>query len=724
MSQKEKFLNSAQKFIAKGQLDRAVNDFEQAVALDPQDLRCRQRLAELLVKANRKDDAVREFETIGKYYADNGYFLKAIAVYKQMQKLAPQNMDITIALGDLNEKQGLKGNALSEYRTAVEFYQKAGNLTEAGNALDRMIAVDEGNVSILIKKAELLHAGHLAEKAYQEFVAAAVMMNGSGDEAAFQELCARMRKLFPEREDFLTEVARRFLESGNAEKALDIVTGIVESGTGTLRDWETLLDAYKGAGDLQKRCAKAREMVKQFPRSLPVREKLLEAIADSGDREEAISDLESSLKDFPEAGWTEIEPLYKILLEKDPANVTLLHGLKELYRKAGKRTKVDDIEKRIALLAAGGVATEEAGGASFPSHAAPQSSPAGGAEPTGWESELQLNLSSPEELHLEQESESSRETLSLPDSPDLPVMEDSLDLDLTESAQFSGGDRGLEIELPELSLSDIDFGQGEEPQVSVVSAERETLAPPPEEEGASDDLFDYLDLGDDVEPPSIPAPREELPGIDDFPVLDEVEELEELEELEEIEKIEEIEEELSPEPDVEPEPADLPCSDMGGALIDGILVDLAEKCGRTVSDEDTETHFNLGIAYMEMGLYDEAVAEFLSASADPARKTASATLIGISLREKGDLAGAERIFSSLLEGERMSEGEAVNLRYEYALLLEIGGRMQEAADEYIRVHAEDPTFREVGMKVAVLRGDAVEEMHELELLEEDLEELA
>ena len=52
-SKKEKFLESAQKFIVKGQLDRAIKDYEQIVALDPNDIRHRQRLAELLVRVDR-----------------------------------------------------------------------------------------------------------------------------------------------------------------------------------------------------------------------------------------------------------------------------------------------------------------------------------------------------------------------------------------------------------------------------------------------------------------------------------------------------------------------------------------------------------------------------------------------------------------------------------------------------------------------------------------------
>lgn len=88
-SNREKLLESAQKFILKGQLDRAIKDYQQVVALDPKDTRHRQRLAELLVRSGRNDEAVTEYEVIGKFYDDNGYYLKAIASTSRYRSLLP-----------------------------------------------------------------------------------------------------------------------------------------------------------------------------------------------------------------------------------------------------------------------------------------------------------------------------------------------------------------------------------------------------------------------------------------------------------------------------------------------------------------------------------------------------------------------------------------------------------------------------------------------------------
>ena len=133
-TKKNKLLESAQKNILKGQLDRAINDYRQIIELDPSDLRHRQRIAELLTKAKRNDEAVKEYTSIAKHYIDSDHFVKAIAIYKQIQKLDPVNPDISLTLAYLNEKQGLIGNATTEYASAVQIFEKNGENLKIGRA--------------------------------------------------------------------------------------------------------------------------------------------------------------------------------------------------------------------------------------------------------------------------------------------------------------------------------------------------------------------------------------------------------------------------------------------------------------------------------------------------------------------------------------------------------------------------------------------------------------
>ncbi len=50
--------------------------------------------------------------------------MKAIAVYKQIEKLVSGRYAIALTLRGMNEKHGLSANALSEYKRAYDYFER------------------------------------------------------------------------------------------------------------------------------------------------------------------------------------------------------------------------------------------------------------------------------------------------------------------------------------------------------------------------------------------------------------------------------------------------------------------------------------------------------------------------------------------------------------------------------------------------------------------------
>lgn len=203
-SKKDKILESAQRFVLKGQIDKAIKDYQQVVALEPGDIRYRQRLAELLVRDNRKDEAIQQYEDIGKHYSDNSYYLKAIAIYKQIQRLSPGNLDIALTIASLNHQQGLIGNAMAEYGQVAAQYEKEGALKEALKVVEKMLGVDAEHAATRLKYAELLYATGAKERSREVFneLSGTLRSRGKSDEAA--SVAARAQELFPDEEEELS----------------------------------------------------------------------------------------------------------------------------------------------------------------------------------------------------------------------------------------------------------------------------------------------------------------------------------------------------------------------------------------------------------------------------------------------------------------------------------------------------------------------------------------
>jgi tetratricopeptide (TPR) repeat protein len=152
--------------------------------------------------------------------------------------------------------------------------------------------------------------------------------------------------------------------------------------------------------------------------------------------------------------------------------------------------------------------------------------------------------------------------------------------------------------------------------------------------------------------------------------------------------------------------------------LDGLFNDFKSSVDSNVDEGDTETHFNLGIAYKEMGLLDDAIQSFAAASSNPDRRIDSIVLQGACYVDKGEMEAAERVLrGGLAECADGSEAACV-LQYELAALSESRGAQDEALKLYEQVRVFDPFFRDVSERIATLGG----KVDSLELLEVELVE--
>ena len=124
-----------------------------------------------------------------------------------------------------------------------------------------------------------------------------------------------------------------------------------------------------------------------------------------------------------------------------------------------------------------------------------------------------------------------------------------------------------------------------------------------------------------------------------------------------------------------------------------------------VAQDDCETHYDLGIAYREMGLLDEAIGEFTKAMGHPNRYTDALTLIGTCLVSKGDFEQAADLFKKGLCQDNLSEGDRLNLYFELGQLYIAWSRPLEALDSFQQVADADISYREVGDHIRKLRAD-------------------
>ncbi|MEM8961898.1 MAG: cyclic nucleotide-binding domain-containing protein [Acidobacteriota bacterium] len=91
--------------IADGKWDRAIRRLEGLLDDEPENRRLRQLLGDLLARAGRTDEAIKILSRLADELATEGFFAKAVAVVKKMQRLAPDRGDLEVYLADLLMRQ-------------------------------------------------------------------------------------------------------------------------------------------------------------------------------------------------------------------------------------------------------------------------------------------------------------------------------------------------------------------------------------------------------------------------------------------------------------------------------------------------------------------------------------------------------------------------------------------------------------------------------------------
>ncbi|MEM6957490.1 MAG: tetratricopeptide repeat protein, partial [Myxococcota bacterium] len=119
-----------------------------------------------------------------------------------------------------------------------------------------------------------------------------------------------------------------------------------------------------------------------------------------------------------------------------------------------------------------------------------------------------------------------------------------------------------------------------------------------------------------------------------------------------------------------------------------------------VSVDDSDTHFDLGIAYKEMGLVDDAIGEFELAMKNPTRETLCHTMIGLCRMEQGRPSEAIAHFKKGLYEEQKTDAEELGLYYELGVAYETLEDPQEAAFYFQKVTGRNPNFRDAAERLA------------------------
>ncbi|MEA2563498.1 MAG: hypothetical protein QOH06_5002 [Acidobacteriota bacterium] len=184
--QRELVVQTAEKYVSRGKIEPAIREYRKLLAENPNDINTLNRIGDLYARIQHIDEAVEFFNQIGQQYADQGFFVKAIAIYKKIIKLDPTRLEVYERLADLYHKQNLITEARTQYQVLADYYTKHDNAASAIAIYNKMADLEPENPSYHVKLAEIYQNQKLYEKAVNEYriIAELMIQHGRTQEAA------------------------------------------------------------------------------------------------------------------------------------------------------------------------------------------------------------------------------------------------------------------------------------------------------------------------------------------------------------------------------------------------------------------------------------------------------------------------------------------------------------------------------------------------------------
>lgn len=745
-----KVLRTAEKNLAQGKIAAAIKDYCQIVENDPRDMNSLNILGDLHVRQNSKEEAVTCFNQIAESYAVQGFTNKAIAMYKKIARLKPDTVEISAKLAPLYQTQGLTAEARHHYEVLAEHFQTTGQRVKALDVLKHIADLAPTNTDIRLKLADSFVHEKQYEKAIECFIEAGEKLLSKNEP---ENALSAFTQAFNLQEDNLTAlrgIATAYEAIGLPEEAI----ALVERALSEQPDNTELLNLLVGIYTQAQNAPEAERVLTKLITREPTAYKKFIDIASIYLRSGALDDAARMMNFAVEQmllhrQGAEFVAVVNEILARNPEHLQSLSLLVRAYSwdqneaelkialerlaEAGHNAGAEE-EERTALAQLAAMMPNETqfaerlheitGGSGYnTAHTHEYAAVSDEAVPA-FETFQDTSAGAgglPEYGEISAE-DLDRTTDAMADfgavsGEDVSAAADKHLHQELESIDFYISQGYTDLARESLMMLRVQYGEHAEvqkrlTQLSAPSAEMTAEAQPVDisaDQAVSDFEFSTVSTTDNesltVEDFS-PTDTFSYSAADSEPVTYAADEIAVEDSAPSVEEFSayEIAADETPATVVETAKKD-PLAD----LFEEFRSDIEAEDEAANVGSDYETHYNLGLAYKEMGLFEEAVEEFQTAikkidKADGTpRYLQCCNLLGHCFMEQNMAKPAIMWFEKGLEVPNRSDDEEKALRYELATAYEIKGDLSKSHEIFSEIYAMDVSYRNTGDRMRDLQ---------------------
>jgi len=338
--------------------DKAIDFLKQIVQENPKDWNMVHRIGDLYAKLNNLKAANEQYIKVAKYFAEDGFYLKAIAVWKKVLRNDPSLLEGNVALGDLYARQGLVAEAKQTLGLVIDEYVKRNRIHDAGDVLRRMAEIDPSDMKVRIRLAELYARDGNLEKAADQYVAIADELVKKGHLAEALQLIEKALRSGPRSPRLLSAAARVYFVQKDFARAIEHLEEARKTAPADRDVSLRLAEACLGS----KRPDDARKVLEALlerdPSDEDARLQLGNVYLAEGRYDEAFEQVLPAVDKLVERRQIDRGALIlQQIVQRNPSHIRSLGKLVELYRQSRNDTLVAQTYSSMveAYLAAGGL---------------------------------------------------------------------------------------------------------------------------------------------------------------------------------------------------------------------------------------------------------------------------------------------------------------------------------------------------------------------------------
>jgi tetratricopeptide (TPR) repeat protein len=339
---KSKNVEAAQKLLNQGKVAQAIAEYQNILKYEPRDQVTLMTIGELYIRQGETFQAIDYFERLAQIFVGDGFLTKAIAVYKRIAKLAPEEIRPLEKLADLYVQQGVMSEARPLFLQLAEIHLKNNRQPEAVSLLKKLLQAEPDNLRIQIRLADLYQAMGQTREAIEAYVSASQRALARGDHGESEKLADKAIKLEPNNLAAVIIKARSYSLQGNLAKAAQLLEQVADLEKGG-EQTELLLDLYLKNSDWDQATALARRVFEADEKNFGPMQKVVESLLQSGNGEKAMEILEKSRLPMIDAGEHEVVgKLLNELAASMPGRIEPLEWLVELYGRTSDSFRLPD----------------------------------------------------------------------------------------------------------------------------------------------------------------------------------------------------------------------------------------------------------------------------------------------------------------------------------------------------------------------------------------------